>query len=567
MTILGIDLGTTNSACAVWQDGKATLIPNRLNQYLTPSVVSMDDNGEILIGESAKHRLVSHPKKTVSVFKRYMGTDYKAKLGGRPFSSSELSALVLRSLKEDAETFLGETITEAVISVPAYFNDIQRKATKLAGELAGLKIERLINEPTAAAMVYGLHSKIDGDQFLILDLGGGTFDVSLVEYFDGVLEVHASSGDNHLGGEDFLIALSEYYFDKTGINKSKLKSIELQRLYEQLEILKIKISTEREVTIEQAVQGQKEPFVLTREEFDKISEPLLHRVQLPVERTLRDANTSPYDISEIVLVGGATRMFGFRSLVTRMFRRMPAANIDPDLVVAMGAGIQAGLKQKHEDLDDVVLTDVCPYSLGLGVINEGDSAAKQGDLFLPIIERNSIVPISVERNLCTTIDNQVEVDIEIYQGESRLVKNNVFLGNLSVKVPKNKAGKETVDVRYSYDMNGLLEVDVTVTSTGKTFHTTIINSSNALSEKDIKESKKKLAKLKFHPREQEENRALIARTERLYEVSLGEKRDYISSILSQFEQILDNQNPSEIEKAVVRFKEILDELESDNLFS
>lgn len=567
MTILGIDLGTTNSACAVWKDGKSTLIPNRLEQYLTPSIVGIDDNGEILVGESAKHRLISHPKKTVSVFKRYMGTDYSVKLGGRPFTAAELSSLVLRSLKEDAENYLGETITDAVISVPAYFNDIQRKATKLAGELAGLKVERLINEPTAAAMVYGLHQKIDGDQFLILDLGGGTFDVSLVEYFDGVLEVHASSGDNHLGGEDFLVALAEYFFVKTGISKSKLKAVELQRLYEQLEIVKKKISSEQEVVLEKAVQEQSEPFTLTRTEFDKIAEPLLHRVQLPVERTLRDANITPAEIGEVVLVGGATRMFTFRSLISRMFRRMPAGNIDPDLVVAMGAGIQAGLKQKHEDLNDVVLTDVCPYTLGIGIINEGDKSGKQGNLFLPIIERNSIVPVSVvESNLCTTVDNQTKLNIEIYQGESRLVKNNVFLGNLEVKVPKNKAGEETVDVRYSYDMNGLLEVDVIVNSTGKKYHVMILNSVSGLSDKEIEKSRNKLAKLKFHPRESEENRALIARAERLYEVSIGEKRNFISGIISQFEQVLEKQNPSEIDKAMVRLKEIIEELENDNLF-
>ncbi len=567
MTILGIDLGTTNSACAIWQEGTVRLIPNRLDKYLTPSVVGLDDNGEILVGESARHRLVSHPKKTTSVFKRYMGTDYQVDLGGRPFTAVELSALVLRSLKEDAETFLGETITDAVISVPAYFNDVQRKATKLAGELAGLHVERLINEPTAAAMVYGLHNKGDGDQFLVLDLGGGTFDVSLVEYFDGVLEVHASSGDNYLGGEDFLNVISDYYFEQTDINKNKLKSTDLQRLYEQLEEVKKKISSEREITLEQAIPEQKTPFTLTREAFDKISAPLLQRIQLPVERTLRDANVSPHEIDEIVLVGGATRMHAFRSLITKMFRRMPAGNIDPDLVVAMGAGIQAGLKQKDEDLDDVVLTDVCPYTLGLAIINKSDHANKQGDLFFPIIERNSIVPISVERELCTTSDNQKEVSIDVYQGESRLVKNNVFLGSLSIKVPKNKAGEETITVRYSYDMNGLLEIDVKVDSTGKIHNKVIINSSDSLSKEEIEASKNKLSKLKFHPREKEENRALIARTERLYEVSLGEKRDYISNILSQFEQILEKQNPAEIERAAANLKEILDELESDNLFS
>ncbi|WP_428035410.1 Hsp70 family protein [Amphritea sp.] len=567
MTILGIDLGTTNSACAVWKDGKTTLIPNQLNEYLTPSVVGIDQQGEILVGLSARHRLISHPENTVAVFKRYMGTDYSINLGKRSFTAAELSSLILRSLKEDAEAYLGETITQAVISVPAYFNDVQRKATKLAGELAGLHVDRLINEPTAAAMVYGLHDKRDGVQFLILDLGGGTFDVSLVEYFDGVIEVHASSGDNHLGGEDFLEMLVNHFFEKTGIAKRSLTAKELQRVYEVLEGAKRKLSSEREIVIEQAVKSQQLPFSLSREEFDRIVQPLLHRVQLPIERTLRDAAVSPTEIDEVVLVGGATRMFAFRSLITRMFRRMPAANIDPDLVVAMGAGIQAGLKQKHADLDDVVLTDVCPYTLGVEIHNEGDKNDKHGGLFMPIIERNSIVPVSVERTLYTVCDNQKIVSINVYQGESRLVKNNVNLGELEVRVPPAKAGEESLNVRYSYDMNGLLDVDVTVNSTGLTQHTTIINSASGLTDKEIEKSREKLAKLKFHPREQAENRVLIARAERLYECSLGDKRDYISHLLSRFEQVLEKQNPVEIKKVAAQFSEVLDDLEEDNLFS
>ncbi len=567
MTILGIDLGTTNSACAVWKDGKTTLIPNQLNAFLTPSVVGLDEQGEILIGEAARHRLISHPGKTISVFKRYMGTDYTVDLGKRSFSATELSALMLRSLKEDAEACLGEPVTNVVISVPAYFNDVQRKATRLAGELAGLNVERLINEPTAAAMVYGLHERNDGEQFLILDLGGGTFDVSLVEYFDGVLEVHASSGDNHLGGEDFLQVLVDYYLDRTDIDKNSLTPSELQHLHERMELTKRKLSSEREVVMEQVLPIQDKPFAITRDEFDRIIQPLLHRVQLPIERTLRDAGVMPEEIGDVVLVGGATRMFAFRSLVSRMFRRMPAGNIDPDLVVAMGTGIQAGLRQKHEDLDDVVLTDVCPYTLGTNIVNEGDITGKQGGLFLPIIERNSVVPISVERTLCTASDNQEAVSVKVYQGESRLVKNNVYLGELEVKVPKAKAGEETIDVRYSYDMNGLLEVDVRVNSTGKTHHATIVNSPGGLSEKEIEKSRQKLAKLKFHPREHAENRAIIARAERLYECALGEKRDYISNVLSEFEQVLERQNPVEIKKAASRFSEILDSLEGDNLFS
>lgn len=567
MTILGIDLGTTNSACSIWHDGEPTLIPNRLGTFLTPSVVGIDDEGELLVGETAKNRLVSHPKLTTSVFKRYMGTEQKVTLNKRNYSAIELSSLVLKSLKEDAEAFLGEPVTEAVISVPAYFNDIQRKATKAAGELAGLKVDRLINEPTAAAMVYGLHDREDGTQFIILDLGGGTFDVSLVEYFDGVLEVHASSGDNHLGGEDFLTVLANHYFESTGIQPSSLSPQEYRNVLHALEELKKALSNSPEPqTVEQLVEVQTEPWVMDRAKFENLSQPLLNRIILPIERTVNDADVLPAEIDEVVMVGGATRMPSFRSMVSKMFRRLPLSNIDPDLVVAMGAGIQAGLKDKLADLDDVVLTDVSPYSLGTGIVNEGDKSGDQGGLFLPIIERNTTVPVSIQKGLCTVNDNQTKLLVDIYQGESRLVKNNVYLGELEVTVPKNKAGEESIDVRYSYDMNGLLEVDVTVRSTGKKYNTSIMNSASELSEEDLKASKEKLAKLKFHPRDAESNRMLIARADRLFESALGDKRDDIRRIMSEFEQILERQIPEEISRAAKQLSEILDQLENDRAF-
>lgn len=566
MTILGIDLGTTNSACSIWRDGKPELVPNRLGKFLTPSVVGIDEKGELLVGEVAQHRLVSHPQSTASVFKRYMGTDHRVRLAGKDYSPVELSAIVLKSMKEDAEDWLKEEVTEAVISVPAYFNDLQRKATKYAGELAGLKVDRLINEPTAAAMVYGLHERKDGAQFIVLDLGGGTFDVSLVEYFDGVLEVHASCGDNHLGGEDFLRVLIEDYFVRTGIKESSLSAQEKQRVFHELEQIKKTLSTQRECKMESILPAQTAPWTISREQFDALAQPLLSRIQLPIERTVSDADVHPSEIDEVILVGGATRIQCVRSLISKMFRRLPISTIDPDLVVAMGAGIQAGLKQKNEDLDDVVLTDVCPYSLGTGIINEADESGKQGNIFLPIIERNTTVPVSIERYLITTQDKQTNITVEVYQGESRLVKNNVFLGKLNVVVPSNKKGQEGVIVRYSYDMNGLLEVDIEVVSTGKQYNKSIVNSASSLSEEELAASKKKLAKLKFHPRDTEQNRSLLARAERLYESALGEKRDYIAHVTSQFEQVLEAQKPDQIERAATEFTQILDQLDDRGYF-
>jgi len=562
MTIIGIDLGTTNSACGLWTDDGVTLIPNRLGEVLTPSVVGVDKNGEIIVGRTARQRLINHSDRTVAAFKRLMGTDHKVKLGKQTFTATELSSLVLRSLKEDAETFLGEPVTEAVISVPAYFNDNQRHATKLAAELAGLKVERLINEPTAAAIAYGLHEKQEG-LFLILDLGGGTFDVSLLEFFDGIMEVHASAGDNFLGGEDFVDAMVDDVLREHRLSRDDLKPLTLQNLYLQMESAKRKLGpTDLVLTLD---LGEKTvEHVVTADWFARISTPLLLRAKHPIERAIRDAGLHPSKIDDVVLVGGSTRLAIFRSTVGKMFGRLPSCHLDPDTVVAMGAAIQAGLMMRDEALDDVVLTDVCPYTLGTGVINEDNP--RLGAYFLPIIERNCVVPVSIVKDVCTASDNQTELTIKVYQGENRLVEKNVYLGELSVQVPPAPRGEESVDVRYSYDMNGLLEVDVTVHSTGKNYNQLIEHTPGALSEADKQKALAKLSELKFHPRDGEDNRALLARGERLYESSLGDRRDYIADVMKQFERVLERQNPAEIAKVQKQVKDVLAQMESEDWF-
>lgn len=562
MAIIGIDLGTTNSACGLWTDDGVTLIPNRLGEVLTPSVVGVDKNGEIIVGRTARQRLINHSDRTVAAFKRLMGTDHKVKLGKQAFTATELSSLVLRSLKEDAETFLGEPVTEAVISVPAYFNDNQRHATKLAAELAGLKVERLINEPTAAAIAYGLHEKQEG-LFLILDLGGGTFDVSLLEFFDGIMEVHASAGDNFLGGEDFVDAMVDDVLREHRLSRDGLKPLTLQNLYLQMESAKRKLGpTDLVLTLD--LGGKTVEHVVTADWFARISTPLLLRAKHPIERAIRDAGLHPSKIDDVVLVGGSTRLAIFRSTVGKMFGRLPSCHLDPDTVVAMGAAIQAGLMMRDEALDDVVLTDVCPYTLGTGVINEDNP--RLGAYFLPIIERNCVVPVSIVKDVCTAHDNQTELTIKVYQGENRLVEKNVYLGELSVQVPPAPRGQESVDVRYSYDMNGLLEVDVTVHSTGKNYNQLIEHTPGALSEADKQKALAKLSELKFHPRDGEDNRALLARGERLYESSLGDRRDYIADVMKQFERALERQNPAEIAKVQKQVKDVLAQMESEDWF-
>lgn len=562
MTIIGIDLGTTNSSCGIWTEEGVKLIPNRLGDLLTPSVVGLDDKDNISVGRIAKERLISHSDKTVAVFKRLMGTEHKVTLGNKFFTATELSAIVLRSLKEDAEHFLGEPVTEAVISVPAYFNDNQRHATKTAGELAGLKVERLINEPTAAAIAYGLHEKQEGT-FLILDMGGGTFDVSILEFFEGVMEVHASAGDNFLGGEDFVEAMVNDVLNQLNIQKPSLTAQETNQLLMQMETAKRRIGTKEQQILNLSLGKNIHEFIVTDEWFTKIATPLLLRAKRPIERALNDANMSTQAIDDVVLVGGATRMGIFRSTVGRMFGRLPSCHLDPDCAITMGAAIQAGLKSKDKALSDIVLTDVCPYTLGTDVVNENTN---EGGYFLPIIERNSVVPISVTRRLVTAHDNQKQMAIGIYQGENRLVSKNIFLGKVTIDVPSGPAGKEAVDVRYSYDMNGLLEVDVKVESTGKTVNKVIEQSPGSLTPEEKEKSRLRLAAMKFHPRENETNRALLARGERLYESSLGEKREKIAQILADFDRILEKQNPVEIKKAATQLDALLNQLDTEEWF-
>ena len=566
MTILGIDLGTTNSACAVWRDDKVDLIPNANGELLTPSAIFIDNENTVHVGRIALERSVTHPHNVAQVFKRYMGSEKKLKLNGKRYSAIELSSFVLSRLKQDAEEYLGEVITQAVISVPAYFGDIQRKATKQAGEMAGLSVERLVNEPTAAAIAYGLHEKPEHSQFMVLDLGGGTFDVSIMEYFSGVLEVHASCGDNFLGGEDFLDILVDHYLFQIGVTRDRLTAQDLQKIKLKMEWVKREFNTADTVKIYPIIEISSDVITISRDQFASITQKLLQRIQQPIETTLRDANISPTDLDDVILVGGATRMQSLRSAVAKMFRRLPMANLDPDLVVAMGAGIQAGLKARDKALDDVVLTDVSPYTLGTGIINEADISGNQGDLFSPILERNTVIPASRTASYYTVYDNQKQLEFTVYQGESRLVKNNICLGSINVKIPKNKKGKEGAEVRFSYDMNGLLEVDIKVLSTGEMYYKMIQNSPSELTEEVLAESRKKLALLKFHPREDEKNQVLIARAERLFESRLSEQRHMVQSGLKYFEEILERQDIKEIEEARLEFSDFLDNLEEDRLF-
>ncbi|WP_349291675.1 molecular chaperone HscC [Achromobacter sp. Marseille-Q0513] len=448
--IIGIDLGTTNSLAAIWQDGASRLVPNALGTYLTPSCVSLDQDGSLLVGQAARERLQTHPDRSAALFKRHMGSDKPFRLGDRDFRAEELSSLVLRALKADAEALLGAPVLEAVISVPAYFSDSQRQATRIAGELAGLKVERLINEPTAAALAYGLHQQQEETQFLVFDLGGGTFDVSVLELFEGVMEVRATAGDNFLGGEDFVAEIVKQFLQRAEVPAQARDDPRfMQQLLAQAEIAKIKLSQQAESRLRVAWRDTEYALDLTQDRLADWSEPLLARLRAPVERALRDARIRSADIATVVLAGGATRMPLVRQLVTRMFGRFPNIEMNPDEVVAAGAAVMAGLKMKDQALDEVVMTDVCPYTLGVEVTRTLPSGQRVDGHFSPIIERNSVVPISREETYSPVDDNQPEVELNIYQGESRLVRDNILLGTLKMPLSRRPRAESSFQVRFT----------------------------------------------------------------------------------------------------------------------
>jgi len=567
--IVGIDLGTTNSLVAVWQDGKAKIIPNALGEMLTPSVVSVEKKGHILVGQAAKERLISHPGDAVEVFKRYMGSNKLLVMGGQNYRSEELSSFVLRALKEDAEAYLGESVTEAVISVPAYFNDIQRKATKTAGELAGLKVDRLINEPTAAAMAYGLHLKGDENKLLVFDLGGGTFDVSILHLFEGVMEVRASAGDNYLGGEDFVEEMVRHFIDKeaeaAGIKKRHIGEAFTRFLRKPAEILKKKLSTNKVASVPFNWKKTEHEWEMSAETFERINEPLLARLRAPVERALRDATLNPASLEHVVLVGGATRMPMIRKLVAKMFGRMPSSNIDPDQAVALGAAIQAGLKANDTALDEIVMTDVCPYTLGIEVVRWNPDGSFSDGMYSPIIERNSVIPISKSETYSTVLDNQSVISVKVFQGESWNTAGNILLDQIELPVRSSPAGKEAIDVRFTYDINGILEVEVTNLADGKKRSLVIEENPGVMPREEIMERLKKLEKIKIHPRNQIENRTILARAERLYEEHLGDTRKQIGAVIGDFEALLAGQNTDAIAAAREQLTRWMNDLENSYL--
>jgi len=542
--IVGIDLGTTNSLISVWQDGAPRLLPNGLGELLTPSCVSVDEDGSILVGRAARERLQTHPKLTAAAFKRFMGSDKTINLGKRSFRPEELSALVLRALKEDAEAALGQPVTECIITVPAYFSDAQRKATHAAGQLAGLRVDRLLNEPTAAALAYGLHLRDQEARFLVFDLGGGTFDVSVLDLFDNLMEVRASAGDNYLGGEDFVALLAEQFIQHNQV-PARLQADRgfRQRLEAQIEQAKRSLSEAPRATIRISEGNTDYSMTVDEATFEQWSAPLLRRLRDPVERALRDGGMAVSELDSIVLAGGATRMPIVRRMVARMFGRAPDCHINPDHVVALGAAVQAGLRSNDAALNEVVLTDVAPYSLGIDTARQVDASSYSHGHFDALIERNCVVPVSRLKRYFPLHERQTELEINIFQGEARMARDNIKLGDLNVPLQKGKTIEDNaVDIRFTYDVNGLLQVEATLVATGVTSAVIIEGNPGLLTEREIADRFAALSMLKMHPRERMEWRTLMASGERLYQQLRGADRERLGERISQFERALETQD-------------------------
>ncbi len=560
--IIGIDLGTTNSLAAYFTEKGPQIIPNRLGKRLTPSVVSMDEEEQIYVGDLAVERGLLYPGSAASVFKRDMGSGRKFNLLHKTFTAEELSSFVLRALKEDAESFLGEPVEEAVISVPAYFNDERRRATRRAGELAGLKVERIISEPTAAAIAYGLYQSQAQARFLVFDLGGGTFDVSILELYDTILEVRAVAGDNFLGGEDFTAVLENMFFEKHyKLDRLSLDEKTLRHIHKQAELCKLGFSDKRVSVMNCKIGDEIYELEVDLSKYEEACGDLLERIRRPVKRSLSDAHIRLSDIDKVVLVGGATKSPVIRRFVSKLFKMIPDTNINPDEAVALGAAIQGAMKERKDSIKEVILTDVCPFTLGTEVVREWENHEFENGVFCPIIDRNTVIPASRTERLYTVRDNQDKIRINVLQGESRFAANNLSLGELLIDIPPAKAGEESVDVTYTYDINSILEVEVKVTSTEQVMKKVFLGRDVDMSQEEIEERLKTLSYLKIHPRDREENKYLLLRGERVYEESLGDDRLFVERAIRKFEQALNTYDQGIIEEAKEEFKKFLEMME------
>jgi molecular chaperone DnaK len=551
--IIGIDLGTTNSCVAVMEGGKPVIIANTEGARTTPSVVAFTKTGERLVGEPAKRQAVTNSDKTISSIKRHMGTDYKVAIDDKKYSPQEISAMVLQKLKADAESYLGEKVTEAVITVPAYFNDAQRQATKDAGKIAGLDVKRIINEPTAAALAYGLDNEHE-QKIMVYDLGGGTFDVSIIEIGDGVIEVLSTSGDNRLGGDDFDDRITRYMIDEfkktEGVDLS-LDKMALQRLKEAAEKAKKELSSSTTTNVNlpfitATAEGPKHfDLNLTRAKFDELTHDLVERTAIPVQNALRDAGISASELKKVLLVGGSTRVPAVQDKVKQLTGQEPSKSLNPDECVAIGASIQGGKLAGDAGAGDILLLDVTPLSLSIETM---------GGVATRLIERNTTIPTKKSQIFSTAADNQTAVDINVVQGERQFAKDNKSLGQFRLDgIPPARRGVPQIEVTFDIDANGIVNVSAKDLGTGKEQHITITAGSN-LSDADIDKAVKEAAEFEAQDKKRKdaiETRndadSMVFQTEKAL-TEVGDKLDasdkaVVEADLQRLKELVEKSNP------------------------
>ena len=550
--IVGIDLGTTNSLVGVYQDGQVKLIPNAFGEFLTPSVVALDDNDEIIVGKIAKERLVTHPDKTLAQFKRFMGSKHELVLGDRTYKAEELSSFIIRKLVDDAETFLGEKVDEVIVSVPAYFNDAQRYATKLAGQFAGVKIERIINEPSAAALAKKSMSNQEDQSFVVVDFGGGTLDISVVELFDNVVEIVSIAGDNRLGGEDFTAAIAEEFLTSNHLSRKSISREFYSKILVQAEKAKLNLNTNEEVKMVVMDQEKEYSLDLTYQRFYELCQPLLARLKSVLDRALMDARYSYVSSENVVLVGGTSKLRLVQDFLSYCIDQAVQLTDDPDKMIAKGCALLAGIKGRQGEVRDLLLSDICPFTLGTSVV---------GDRFSPIIERNSPLPASKKEQYYTAELGQNHVKVEVYQGEMMKASQNLFLGELEVPVPVNHQAHEGLTIRFTYDLNGILDVEVTIDSTQEVFNHVILQESITLTEDEIKEKQAELTRYKINAQETEVYRFLIEKANRVYSMLLGRRRDELMAETRRFEEEVKEASMYHLPKLYQSFSNYLEFLE------